>query len=62
MKPLKGYTVIRSTTLAQAFHTIAALVLQNTFDPNTNERQGYTLLTREGLFAELQDQLKSRTS
>ena len=60
IKPQKGHTVIRSTTLSQAFHTIIALVAQYTTDPHTGERKGLTLLTEGGLFSKLQSQLLSR--
>jgi len=61
-KPQKGYSVIRSSTLGEAFQTIVSLVVQLTYDDDGSKKRGFSLLAHDGFFVRLQDQLVARKS
>ncbi len=62
MKPQKGYAVIRSSSLAEAFSTLVTLIVQFTYDDAGSTKKGFELLAKDGYFIKLQNQLKASMS
>ncbi|KAF9530021.1 hypothetical protein CPB83DRAFT_197450 [Crepidotus variabilis] len=57
MKPLRGYGVLRSSSLGSVLYTLVSLVARYGHDPVTFTPRGHELLTNGGLYHNLQGQL-----